>query len=98
MIKDSVYLIIFFVVLLLLCLVNFVPEVQDQLGLTANQKAFLFSSSLFALLFFGYFAKTLVRDKSISVMPYIAFYPFWYYITKLTVNKITNQNDYLNDI
>lgn len=95
---ENVYLLVFFIILLLLCLVNFIPEVKDQFGLTANQKAFLFSSSLFALLFFGYFAKVLVKDKGIVLMPFIALYPLWYYITKLTVNKITNQNDYLNDI
>ena len=98
MIKEYIYLIIFFVILIVLLLLNFGPNVSNTLGLTPNQKAFLFSSSLFPLLFFGYFAKALLTDKNITIMPFIAFYPLWYYLTKLIVNKITNQNDYLNDI
>ena len=96
--QENIFLIVFFAIVFLLCLINFIPVIRDQIGLTANQKAFLFSSSLFALLFFGYFAKVLVRDKSVTIMPYVALYPLRYYATKCTVNKITNQNDYLNDI
>ena len=98
MIKEYIYLIIFCVILFVLALINFVPEINGTLGLTPNQKAFLFSSSLFLLLFFGYFAKALLTDKNITIMPFITFYPLWYYLTKLIVNKITNQNDYINDI
>ena len=98
MIGEIIYLLIFFLILFLLVLINFTPNISNTLGLTPNQKAFLFSSSLFCLLFFGYFAKVLVKDKSIFIMPFVALYPLWYYITKLIVNKITNQNDYLNDI
>ena len=98
MIKEYIYLIIFFVILILLLLLNFGPNVSNTLGLTPNQKAFLFSSSLFCLLFFGYFAKALIIDKNIPIMQFVALYPLWYYLTKLTVNKITNQNDYINDI
>lgn len=98
MISEGIYLLIFFLILFLLVIINFTPNISSSLGLTANQKAFLFSSSLFLLLFFGFFAKTLLFDRNIAIMLFIALYPLWYYITKLTVNKITNQNDYLNDV
>lgn len=98
MIKEYIYLIIFFSVLIVLILLNFGPNVSNTFGLTPNQKAFLFSSSLFCLLFFGYFANTLIIDKNIQILKFVVLYPVWYYLTKLTVNKITNQNDYINDI
>lgn len=96
--REVTCLITFFIILFLLAIINFTPDINSTLGLTPNQKAFLFSSSLFLLLFFGYFAKSLLTDKNIIIMPFIVLYPLWYYITKLIVNKITNQNDYLNDI
>jgi hypothetical protein len=96
--SSNIYLIVYFAILTLLAVLNFVPGVRDTFGLTSNQKAFLFSSSLFLLLFFGYFAKALVKDKSITMMPFIALYPLWYYITKFIVNKVTSQSDYLSDI
>ena len=96
--REIIYLIIFFMIIILLIILNFSSNISSSTGLTPNQKAFLFSSSFFLLLFFGYFAKSLLLDKNIFILPFIVLYPLWYYFTKLTVNKITSQNNYLNDI
>lgn len=98
MTSDLVFFIVFFVIIFILCILNLLQALKEYTALKPVQVSFLFSSSFFLLLFFGLFGKILFRRHYVIIMPLIALYPLWYYLTKFTVNKINGTNNVENNI
>jgi len=98
MLSETVLLLVYVGLIVILTVLNFVPVISSTFGLYKVQKAFLLASSfLFIVLF--YFLRSFIIEEDGSYIILIAIlYTIWYYLTKIIVNKIMGYNVKLNNL
>lgn len=96
--SETILLIVYSVLIAVLSILNFVPFFSGTLGLYKIQKVFLFSSSFLFIVLFYFLRSFLVNDNGGNIILIGILYTFWYYLTKIIVNKIMGYNVMQNNL
>ena len=82
----------------MLSIVNFIPAISKYLGLYTPQKVFLLASSFLMIILFYFMRSFIVDGDRNHIILFTIFYTAWYYLTKLSVNKIMGYNISINNL
>lgn len=96
--NETTLFIIYSVLIGVLSIVNFVPVISKYLGLYTPQKVFLLTSSFLMIILFYFMRSFIVDGDRTHIILFTIFYTAWYYLTKLSVNKIMGYNISINNL
>ena len=96
--RASVAIIIYFFIMAILVFLNFLPQIRHKTALKNNQIAGLFTSSILFIIFFYYFKNFISDTDNSNIIILATLYSIWFYLTKITTNRLSSQHKVLNDI
>lgn len=96
--NETTLFIIYSIQIGVLSIVNFIPAISKYLGLYTPQKVFLLASSFLMIILFYFMRSFIVDGDRTHIILFTIFYTGWYYLTKLSVNKIMGYNISINNL
>ena len=96
--SETVLLIVYSSIIVVLAILNFVPVLSEIFGLYKIQKVFLLSSSFLFIVLFYFLRSFLIDDNGGNIILIGILYTIWYYLTKIIVNKIMGYNVIQNNL
>ena len=96
--NSNILIIIYIIILLILLLLNLLNILKPYTALPPNQIATLFSSSILIILIFYFLKSFIFKEDNSYILVFAILYTIWYYLTKITSNKVSTQHSYKNII
>ena len=87
--NQNILIIVYAVLMVVLALLNFIPQLKDKTALLRTQTGFLFVSSFMLLVLFLWLKSFIIDDDYTYVILIAILYSIWYYVVKLLANKIS---------
>ena len=95
---SNLLIIIYIIIILILLLLNLLNILKPYTALPPNQIATLFSSSILIILIFYFLKGFIINENNSYILVFAILYTLWYYLTKITSNKVISQHRYKNII
>lgn len=96
--NQNILIIVYAVLMVVLALLNFIPQFKNATALLGTQTGFLFVSSFMLLVLFLWLKSFIIDTDYTYVILIAILYSMWYYIVKLLANKISVMDHGSNNI
>ena len=90
--NNNILIIIYIIIILILLLLNLLNILKPFTALTSLQTATLFSSSILILIIFYFLRSFILPGDNKYIIIIAILYTLWYYLTKITSNKVSTQH------